>query len=142
MNSPIPPPPAMESGTLLVRVMTAGGALPLEGATVSVFAAGDENTEPLALLRTDRSGLTPPLTLPAPPRSLSLSPSPPSPPFSRYHVLVEAEGYLRRQAYDLPVFSGVQSVLPLLLLPLPLPNGEARFPDEDTVFSTVPAPDL
>ena len=53
MNSPNPPPPAMESGTLLVRVMTAGGALPLEGATVSVFAAGEEGTEPIALLRTD-----------------------------------------------------------------------------------------
>ena len=55
------------TGTLIVAVSTAGGALPVEGALVTVRGSKPENSGVLSVVTTDRSGRTPRITLPAPP---------------------------------------------------------------------------
>ena len=67
---------APDTSVLRVAVTTALGAQPLENALVTVSTAPDENGTRTLLyaVRTDRDGMTPPMTLAAPPRSASLSP--------------------------------------------------------------------
>ncbi|RHS79388.1 hypothetical protein DW923_13435, partial [Butyricicoccus sp. AM42-5AC] len=67
---------APDTSVLRVAVTTALGAQPLENALVTVSTAPDENGTRTLLyaVRTDRDGMTPPMTLAAPPRSASLAP--------------------------------------------------------------------
>ena len=73
--------PSSGSGFLRVIVQTAGGALPVEGASVDIYGSdrGNGNTGLLYSLQTGIDGLTPPVALPAPPRAESLTPGTPTP---------------------------------------------------------------
>ena len=66
-----------ESGTLVVRAFTAGGALPLEGTRIKITGALEENRFYETNLITDVDGLTAKVVLPAPNRSYSLAPGAP-----------------------------------------------------------------
>mgnify|MGYP000544981362 CR=1 FL=1 len=67
---------APDTSVLRVAVTTALGAQPLENALVTVSTAPDENGTRTLLyaVRTDRDGMTPPMTLAAPPRSTQSRP--------------------------------------------------------------------
>lgn len=110
--------PSSGSGFLRVIVQTAGGALPVEGASVDIYGSDRENgnTGLLYSLQTGIDGLTPPVALPAPPRAESLTPGTPT-PFARYNVEVHKEGYNRVTNLGVPVFDGIVSSQPVLLLP-------------------------
>ena len=122
-------------GYLIVKVYTANGAIPLEGAFVSVSSKeaslrdGDAPPLPgdsLITVRTDRSGATKRLVLPAPSAQLSQSPGR-SRPFAVYDITVELEGYERQFFFDAPVFDGITSIQPVLLKPLPENARESNF---------------
>ena len=68
---------APDTSVLRVAVTTALGAQPLENALVTVSTAPDENGTRTLLyaVRTDRDGMTPPMTLAAPPRSVRSRPT-------------------------------------------------------------------
>ena len=68
-------PSMSEFGSLLVRVSTAGVALPVEGADVHIDGSEEGNRNVHYLLTTDRSGLLERILLPTPPASLTLQPS-------------------------------------------------------------------
>ena len=122
-------------GYLIVKVYTAGGAIPLEGALVAVSSkektdmagAGDA----FVTLRTDSSGSTRRIELPAPEASLSMSPGNAF-PFALYDITVALEGYERQYFYDAPVFSGVTSIQPVLLKPLPENERESNYSPYDS----------
>lgn len=105
-------------GFLRVIVRTAGGALPVADATVDIYGSDGENgnTGLLYSLRTGIDGLTPPVELPAPPRSESLTPGTKT-PFARYNIEVRKEGYNRVTNIGAPVFDGIVSAQPVLLIP-------------------------
>ena len=67
-------------------------------------------------LETGIDGLTPPVELPAPPRAESLTPGTPT-PFARYNVEIRKDGYNRVTNLGVPVFDGIVSTQPVLLLP-------------------------
>ena len=118
MNRELP----MESeGYLVVHVTTARGSIPLEGAAVSIRQNEDENTTPRADIlyatTTNRDGNTERITLAAPPRENSMSPSE-VPPFSTYHLEVRREGYGMQSFTALPIFSGITAIQPVDLIPL------------------------
>lgn len=102
-------------GILAVRVYTAGGALPVAGATVTV-SAEDGEEDFLRVLYTDESGKTPPLNLAAPPASASLSPGG-ARPYAIYRIRVESNGYYPHENRRVPVFAGVRSVQGVELIP-------------------------
>ena len=119
------------TGYLVVRATTASEALPLEGATVSVYGSLPDFSSVIARLRTGSDGLTPKLALKAPPRELSDSPNSRVSPFATYNITVHKQGYTPIEAYRVPIFDGITSVQPADMIPLPQ-NG---YPDSFDPYS-------
>lgn len=112
---------AENAGLLQVFVRTADGSLPVPDARVRIFGSGVDRTE-----RTDRSGKTPWISLPAPAAGLSLSAENRA-PFALYSVSVEKEGFYAQNTEKVPIFDGVSSLQPVLLI------GLAEYGSEDLV---------
>ena len=106
-----------EQGYLTVRVSTAGGAIPLSGAAVNIRGGDVDDSSIIYALVTDRDGLTPTVALDAPPRSASQTPQTTAPAYAVYNVDVYAEGYVPAFFNNVPIFSGINSVQPAVLLP-------------------------
>jgi len=144
-QSSAPPAPLSGEGYLTVRVSTARGAIPLEGAQVEVRSNPLDLTvgrgDVIASLTTGSDGTTERLALPAPPRSQSMRPGE-VPPFSTYTVEVFLEGYTSQTYQNVPIFDGVLAIQPAILIPLP-ENGrtDSRTPDGERFFESE-APDL
>ncbi len=111
------------SGTLVVQVTLARGAVPVEGAKVIVSLDGKVLTE----LLTDKSGQTEVLTLPAPSGSLSQTPGGAVRPYSIYHIRISYPGYYVEEAINVPIFDKINSIQPVALVPLP----EGTSPDAE-----------
>lgn len=107
-----------EYGNLIVKVTTARGVLPLEGATVLI--SDDENkNQILYSLRTGNDGLTPKVRLPAPPRSLSEAPSTDGEKvYASYNILTSMPGYYSVENVRAPIFSGITSFQTVDLVPV------------------------
>lgn len=123
----MPDPRNTSTGYLVVSVTTAQNTTPLENALVTVSSV-DETGRPELLFttRTNRSGQTAILPLPAPPLGNSLEPGS-SNPYARYAVSVDLDGYQPITTNDLTVFADVIATLPVYLVPL-------------EEFQSVPAP--
>ena len=108
----------ISNGFLIVKVSTAGGAIPVEGVTVVVRGNEDEHANILLSLLTDRDGLTKKVSLPAPARALSGAPSPASKPYSTYNIDVFKEGYYPQHYNRVPVFDGIVAVQSAAIIPI------------------------
>lgn len=105
------------SGTLRIRTYTAGGALPVSGAIVRIRGAEEGNQDISYSVITDRDGVTPKVTLPAPDVGYSLSPNPAESPFATYDVEITMQGYYPKRIFGLTVFSGVDSIQLVNMIP-------------------------
>ena len=106
-------------GFLKVRVSTARGAIPLQGAKVAVRGTTADNSGIVALLTTDSGGLTPTLALPAPAKADSGSPGNVK-PFSEYNLEISLDGYQTQYYYNLPIFATfpfAKTVIPISATP-------------------------
>ena len=110
------PKKTQSTGTLIVKVSTARGAIPLEGAAVSIRGSTPDTSGIIYSLSSDRDGLTDRVTLPAPARVLSSSPGN-SAPYSLWNVDVFKEGYIPVSFQNVPVFASVVSVQPAIMIP-------------------------
>ena len=134
-------------GFLVVHVTTARGAIPLEGALVSVRSnKPNENGIPGEVIATRVSGNdgnTAPLPLSAPLRSQSLTPSNGQrKPYSTYHVEVRLEGFYTQYYANVPIFDGIAAIQPADLIPLPENRRpDSRTPDGERFFESE-SPDL
>ena len=132
-------------GFLIVRATTARGAIPIEGALVSVRSYDPElqdgRGDVVFSAVTNRDGNTPPIPLSAPPRESSLTAGNPH-PFTSYLVDVYNEGYSALNYINVPIFDGITAIQPADLIPLP-ENGrtDSRTPDSEQFFESS-APDL
>ena len=126
------------TGYLILHVTTAGGAIPLEGAKINVNhydpldtsdpkVRGDTVASPVS----GRDGNTVRIPLSAPPKSLSETPGNPT-PYALYSVDVTLDGYYAQSYVGIPIFDGITSVQPIVLIPLP-ENGTNGIPREDSV---------
>ncbi len=112
-------------GSLIIHVSTARGAIPLEGAIVTVRNFLQESEEnrggAVAVLVSGRDGNTPILTLDAPPRSESMEPEGGAPglPYARYNLEVRLEGYEHQNYISVPIFDGILAIQPVFLIPIP-----------------------
>ena len=145
---PLTPPQPVGSGRLIFRVATARGAIPLEGAQITVWPnisepGQDGRGQAVAVLYSDRDGKTEALTLPAPPRTDSLEPSPNGQlPFANYDAAVYLPGYYAPEYTRIPIFDGITSIQTVDLIPLP-ENGRAEgLTPSDTMFFEGENPDL
>lgn len=111
--------PADGTGYLQMRVTSAGGAFPIEDAVVMVLSdplGSDAQSSVIRTLRTDASGLTETVPLPAPSRTLSQSPGN-GKPYATYNIAVYKDGYYSVEGLGIPVFDGIVSTQAINLLP-------------------------
>lgn len=145
---PAPPPSNTGVGQLVFRVTTARGAIPLEGAQITVRPhLPDLNTEDrgqtVAVLYSDRDGKTEPLALPAPPRSDSLTPTDNGVlPFATYDAEVYLPGYIAPEYTRIPIFDGITSIQTVDLIPLPENGRKDGLTPDDSQFFEGENPDL
>ncbi len=127
-------------GYLIVRVTTARGSIPLEGARVNIRdgagTVSGESGDLLFSLVTNASGNTERVALPAPPRSDSVTPGN-TKPYASYHLEVFMEGYYTHQYLGIPIFEGITAIQPADMIPRSEDGaiGTAD-PDEDLYFRT------
>lgn len=106
------------TGYLVVAVSTAKTAIPLENALVTVYSIlNNGDSELIYTVRTNRSGQTSALPLPAPPIGNSLTPGNPF-PYSKYSVRVDYDGFYPISLSDITVFPDIVATLPVYLVPL------------------------
>lgn len=101
------------SGRLVVKVTTARGMLPVEGAKVTVSQTEQNGGDDIITLKTDKSGITPETVLSAPPKYKSeapLSPSDNEEVMAKYDITVSAEGYADAVIKGAAVFDKVTSI--------------------------------
>lgn len=109
-------------GYLTVRVYTARGGIPVEGALVTISYADAATPSPHAVLTTDKSGRTPTIALAAPPRSLSLEPSDTSVyprllPYALYNIEIAREGFYTINDLNVRIFAGITAIQDADLVP-------------------------
>ncbi len=125
--------PETGQGQILVRVQTALGALPVPEATVIVSRTRNGTKEVVNFQLTDKSGKTPEITVPAPPKSDSQSPSE-SLPFADYSITVRNPMYYTAITDNVQVFGDELTILVQELTPLP------EFVNETDITRTVNVP--
>ncbi len=105
-------------GYIIINVTTARGAIPLAGALVRIFDF--ENGTGNALIttaKTNSSGRTERIALPAPPRASSLTPKN-GKAYSTYNIDAQLDGYYNQQYINVPIFEGVTAIQSIDLVPL------------------------
>lgn len=95
------------SGRLRVSVYTNSVGMPQQGAVVTVRSTGGSIINEQ---RTDSSGQTDDITLPCPPRSLSLSPGAEETPFAEYNITVRSDNGLVAGIENAQVYPGERSL--------------------------------
>ena len=103
-------------GTLLFQVTGGQGAFPVAGATITIRHPLDDRFGISVTVITDESGKTPPISLPAPDRTLSQTPNN-GIVYAAYQAEVTAEGYIPTEIRNLPVFDGITTIQPVRLTP-------------------------
>ena len=104
-------------GYLIVRASTALGAIPLEGALVTVRSAESENSSVIYSQTTDSSGVTKKVPLSAPNIKESEAPGYLR-PYSLYSIDVSRDGYLPLRINNVAVFDSITSIQPAIMVPL------------------------
>lgn len=128
--------PATAVGYLLVEAKTAEGALPVAGAQVTVTSLPGEGNVKITV-ETNDSGRTERLVLPTASRNTSQSSDNPQ-AYLSYHVSVVAKGYYPFEASPVPVFVGVTTLQPAMLIGNAAYNSDSVFPRGNTSIDESP----
>ena len=107
------------TGTIITRVFTSRGQIPLENVTVSIVRRVQGSVPQLLSVQiSDRSGTTQPITVPTPEIENSQSPNQPT-PYALFDVWAEHPMYQLLVVQNVQVFPGISSIQNLPLIPLP-----------------------
>ncbi len=105
-------------GYILVQVSTADQAIPITDANVIISRPFDGGEELIRVLKTDRSGKTEIVAVPAPPAANSQTPDDIGTRFYKYNIRVDYPGYITTENVNVPVFEGQKSIQSVSLIPL------------------------
>lgn len=142
-----PDPSMTGQGKLIFQITTAGGAIPLEGARITLRQsrnATDSGGDVLAVLTSGRDGKTEVILLPAPARSYSLEPARDGAPvpYALYNADVRLDGFYTQSYIRIPVFDGITSIQRASLIPLPENGYEGGVRPDGERFVEGESPDL
>lgn len=148
--APVPDRPSGEMtgrGILVLQITTAGGAIPLEGAEITLRQSRgptEAGGDVLAVLYSGRDGKTDPVPLPAPARSYSLEPARDGAPvpYALYNADVKLECFYKQSYIRIPVFDGITSIQRASLIPLPENGYEGGSRPDGETFVEGENPDL
>lgn len=115
-------------GTLIVNVSSAGGAYPIPDAVIRVIGVSEENRDIEYSRLTDIDGVSSYISLPAPSRTLSQAPGAPDAPYALYNVEAAIPGYYPKRIYNVPIFEGETTVLPINMIPASVHSGSGYTP--------------
>lgn len=102
------------SGSILVQVTMANGAVPIQGAKVII---SDANGKTIQSGVTDQSGKISRIELPAPSLEYSQSPGL-KVPYYTYNIRIEKPGFYKEEFLNVAVFPGIESIQGASLEPL------------------------
>jgi len=125
-----------DTGTMIVKTYTAGGALPVAKSSVRISGGDEDNRFVEFVILTDIDGLTPRISLPSPIKSSSLSPNPSEIPYAQYNIEVTSEGYYPKSIKNVALFSGIDTFLPINMIPVSVYENGVEFP-KNTLNTTV-----
>jgi len=120
--------PFDKTGTLIINASAAGGALPISGTVVRITGSVEENRSIEYSIITDIDGISERITLPAPSRELSQSPGASEPSYALYNIEISAPGYYTKRIYDVAVFEGTETILPVNMIPSAVHQQGATYP--------------
>ena len=120
------------TGYITVHAYTSYALLPLKDVAVTVTAP---DGTAIAMRLTDRNGQIPPIEIPVPERSASLSPDSGSIPFTAVNLYARLRGYEQIEIENLQVFADTTTNQNLEMIPLAeLPTGW----DQTVIYDTPP----
>ena len=141
-----PTTPMSGQGKLVFQITTAGGAIPLAGATVTLRSnrSVTERGDVISVLLSGTDGKTETLTLPAPARGYSLEPARDGTPvpYALYNADVHLDGFYDQSYVHIPVFDGITSIQRASLIPLPENGFEGGVRPDGEEFVEGESPDL
>ncbi len=107
-----------ERGSLKIQAYASDQSFGIPSARVMVFVELPSGNVAVFDGLTDIDGVTQPVFLPAPPRSLSQAPAQSGAklPYAVYSIYVEHPDFVREVFTNVPVFSGVESIQPVRML--------------------------
>ena len=118
-------------GNIRVRTYAASGALPIDGVLVKIYGTDDYNKDVIYSLLTDEDGITRELSVPAPPRAYSAAPGAKETPYSVYNVEISKSGFYPKRIDNVPIFQGINAVLPIEMIPLSYDRGGNVIPQSN-----------
>ena len=125
--------PPTSTGRIVVEVQTARGSFPVPEAAVIIYRRENGENQVVSFQLTDRSGKTPEITVPAPPKSDAQSPSPDL-PFADYNISVRHPMYYTAITDNVQVFGDELTIQNVELIPLP------EFVNETDITKTITIP--
>lgn len=105
-------------GNIRIRTYAASGALPIDGALVKIYGADEYSNGVIYSVLTDEDGVTRQVALPAPSRVYSVAPGAKESPYSVYNIEISKNGFYPKRIDNVPIFNGIDAVLPIEMLPL------------------------
>ena len=119
-------------GKLRVQVTSANRAVPLEDALVVITMQSAAGNELLSIMLTNQNGETQIISIPAPSKELSETPSALT-PFAKVNINTYKKGFYEVENSDDPIFAGVTSIQPVNMIPLPFLDTTRKlvFPDSE-----------
>ena len=125
MQESLLPASLSDEGFLWLEVTAGNGSIPIADAIVIIYRNENDDAILYKKATTNENGEIPRVPLPAPARDMSLSPNG-SVPYQVYSIDVVKDGYFTAKSDGIQVFGGVESYLPVTLIPLPAGNSEAN----------------
>ena len=122
-----------EYGSIIAQIVTSAAQIPIPDATLTITRElPDGRQELLAVRMTNYDGFTEPFDVPTPPASDSQTRQTAEVPYALVDLRTERTGYGRVLVRGAQVFSGVQTLQQLVLIPTPtLPDSYAQTQEFD-----------
>ena len=125
--------PFDKTGTMIIKTLTASGALPVEGTVVRVVGSEEQNRFVEYSILTDIDGSTQILTLPAPSRVYSEAPGAAEAPYALYNIEISAPGYYTKKIYNVAVFDSIETIQEVRMIPIEIYKNGVTYPRDNLI---------
>lgn len=105
-----------KTGSLKIQAFTGDQAIPVSNVTVVISKKFGNNERVFYTAKTNEDGIIDGITLPAPDKNISMSPSEEL-PYADYDIKANHPSFQDQSYPGIPIFDGVKSIQPIKLIP-------------------------